>query len=273
MLLLFLLAGIYGQLTTNFDSAGGFRAMLTIGMGILGLASVLLFPKATTTRVSLLAILIPAIIVRLLVAQAAPSDDIHRYLWEGKLLAAGEDPYVALADDPIRQPYHDVHWERMNHRDQPTAYPPVAIVAFSLINKIAYSASSYKLVFSLLDISLIVLLLALLKQLGKPLKWAAFYALSPIGYLAFSAEAHFDILMVFCLVAGILALNKKHYILAGVALAFAIHFKLMVAVAIPFLLWRSPLRMYLAFGIALVIPLLPFIPQLESIEKRRLHIV
>ena len=135
MLLLFLLAGIYGQLTTNFDSAGGFRATLTIGMGILGLASVLLFPKATTTRVSLLAILIPAIIVRILVAQASPSDDIHRYLWEGKLLAAGEDPYIALADDPIRQPYHDVHWERMNHRDQPTAYPPVAIVAFSFFNK------------------------------------------------------------------------------------------------------------------------------------------
>ena len=148
-------------------------------MGCLGLASVILFPKFSSTGATLLAILIPAIIVRILIAQAAPSDDIHRYLWEGKLLAAGEDPYLVLADDPIRQPYHDSHWEQMNHRDQPTAYPPIAILAFSWINKLGYSATSYKLVFSLLDLSLIACLLALLRQLGKPLKWAAFYALSP----------------------------------------------------------------------------------------------
>ncbi|PQJ29851.1 glycosyltransferase [Rubritalea profundi] len=271
ILLLCLLACLYGQVTTSFDSAGSSRTMLTIGMGILGLASVLLFPKFTTTRATLLAILIPAIIVRVLVAQAAPSDDIHRYLWEGKLLAAGEDPYIALADNPIRQPYHDAHWELMNHRDQPTAYPPIAIFAFSLINKLGYSSTSYKLVFSLLDMILIACFLALLRQLGKPLKWAAFYSLSPIAFLAFSAEAHFDILMVLCLVAGILALNKKHYMLAGTALAFAIHFKLMVAVAIPFLLWRSPLKMWLAFGLAFVIPLIPFIDQVESMLAAVVH--
>ena len=77
--------------------------------------------------------------------------------------------------------------------------------------------------------------------------------------------------MVFCLVAGILALSKQHYILAGLALAFAIHFKLMVAVAIPFLLWRSPLKMWVAFGLALVIPLLPFIDQVESMLSAVLH--
>ncbi|MFT5883197.1 MAG: hypothetical protein ACI9FG_001710 [Crocinitomicaceae bacterium] len=271
LLLLCLLAGIYGQITTNFDSAGSHRTLLTIGMGILGLASVILFPQFNTTRASLLAIIIPAIIVRILVMQAAPSDDIHRYLWEGKLLATGEDPYLVIADDPIREPYHDSHWEKINHRDQPTAYPPIAILAFSWINKIAYSPTSYKLVFSLLDLSLIACLLALLRHLGKPLKWAAFYALSPITFLAFSAEAHFDILMVFCLVAGILALSKKHYILAGLALAFAVQFKLMVAVAIPFLLWRSPFRIWLAFILALIIPLIPFIDQLESMLSAVVH--
>jgi hypothetical protein len=258
------LAAVYGQITTSFDAAGVARTWLTICMGGLGIASVILFPTFSNKRKTLLAILLPGLIVRSLVAQSAPSDDIHRYLWEGKLLNAGEDPYAVLADDTSRTPYHDYHWERMNHRDKPTAYPPLAMLSFSWINKLGYSPTSYKVIFTLLDLALIACVLSLLRHYGKPEKWASFYALSPISFLAFSAEAHFDILMVLSLIGGVLAYSKQRWIVAGIALALAIQFKLMVAIAIPFYLWRSPWKMWITFAATLILPLLPFVSQLES---------
>src|SRR2546428_4760060 len=63
-----------------------------------------------------------------IIAFAAPpllSDDLHRYLWDGKLLASGINPYDYRPLDPALQPFHDEHFNRLNSRHWYSVYPPL----------------------------------------------------------------------------------------------------------------------------------------------------
>lgn len=254
---LFFAAYAYSQVASSFGESGISRCILSIIMGALGLLSVFLSPVFTHRTSQVLAVLLPAIFIRLLVMESAPSDDVYRYIWEGNLVTAGENPYAFVADDPARTSFRDSNWEQMNNRDQPTAYPPLTLATFALINKLGYSPASYQWVFGFLDFTLITCILSLLHRFQKPLKWAALYALSPLSFLAFAAEAHFDILMMLPFFFGILCFSYHRYIAAALCLAIAIHFKLMVAVAIPFFIWRTPPKAWIAFSVALCLPLIP----------------
>lgn len=264
LLALFTAAYFYASVTSAFDASGISRCILSILMGGLGILTVFLSPVFNNKLSQILAVLLPAIIIRLLVMQATPSDDVHRYIWEGNLVHIGENPYAVVANDDTRISYRDSHWEQMNNRDQPTAYPPLALTTFALINQIGHDTDSYQWVFGFLDLVLIACLLSLLHHYKKPLKWAAFYALSPLSVLAFSAEAHFDILMILPLIAGILCFSHKRYVYAAILFALAIHFKLMVAVAIPFFIWRTPLKSWVTCILALTLLLLPFLSQFSD---------
>lgn len=257
----------YGQAASSFDAAGNQRALLAALIGSLSILAVFLTPRFVRTKNTVLAVLLPALLMRLLISPAAPSDDVHRYLWEGKLIQVGEDPYAFPASDPARSPHHDAHWEQMNNRSVDTAYPPLALHTFALINQLGYSAASYKLVFSLLDGFLIAVILALLHVHRRPLKWATFYALSPISLIAFSAEAHFDILMILPLMGAIFAHKQQKFILCAALLAISVHFKIMALIVVPFLLWRTPARTYIAFAIVLIGPCIPYYSHLVPLAS------
>jgi len=81
-----------------------------------------------------------ALIARLLaVLPAVPlSDDLYRYLWDGRVANAGIDPFAyppsapelaALRDDRV--------WPNVNHPEVPTIYPPVAQLAFRVMDAVA----------------------------------------------------------------------------------------------------------------------------------------
>ena len=118
-------------------------------------------PKVSL-RVSILLILLSSLCVRLAVLPASASDDVNRYLWEGKLYAQGISPFEQVAAHEIYAEHRDAYWEKMNHRDKPTAYPPLSLHSFSLINAFSYSPMSYKVAFLLADLFLIALILSLI---------------------------------------------------------------------------------------------------------------
>ena len=57
---------------------------------------------------------------------ASLSDDLHRYVWDGRVQAAGINPYrYAPADDRLRF-LRDEGWKAINHREIQTIYPPAS---------------------------------------------------------------------------------------------------------------------------------------------------
>ena len=221
----------------TLDSSPILRVALFAVMGVSMLGTVFLFPESTDRNARRL-ILLAAILLRLTLWPAPVSDDVNRYLWEGQLTAAGENPYSAHADDPRWQDRRDATWQAMNHRDRPTAYPPGIEWIMAATASISPSLKSFKALALLGDLATLLLLFALLRENTSPLRWAGFYAFNPVILISFAAEAHFDSLMVAALLAAILAASRDRKS-AWLWLGIAIQIKLVCLILIPLFLIRK----------------------------------
>lgn len=254
LLVLAIAAFAYGQIATSFDASPEWRVTLSLLMGVSGIASVFLFPVLKQGWGILFAIWIPAVIFRILLLPAATSDDVNRYLWEGQLLRAGESPYADTADAPEWEYLHDKFWVAMNHKDKPTAYPPVTEFAFAVIGLIAYHPLAYKAAFIFADLLTLAGVLLLLRKRGLTVAYSGFYALSPLVLLSYAGEAHFDALMIAALVWAVVAFESGRVRVAVALAALATGIKWVTLPLLPFFTGKDLVRNGV---IALTVLLLP----------------
>ncbi|MCJ7750261.1 MAG: hypothetical protein MUQ65_04085, partial [Armatimonadetes bacterium] len=133
---------------------------------------------AASRRWTLL-ILAAGLLFRLTVAPARPatSSDIYRYLWEGRVVRAGMNPYLHPPRSPELAPLRNWVWPLVQHKSVPAAYPPVAQYVFALAGFIPLSpVTALKLALALFDALALLLLADLLRRLGRPPSWAIAYA-------------------------------------------------------------------------------------------------
>jgi hypothetical protein len=192
------------------------------------------------------------------------SDDVHRYIWEGQLLLAGHSPYTTTADQPPSELWQDENWQRMNHRDKRTAYPPLALGLCALVELIQGKgipskldhAFGFKVATALADLLLVCLLASAVKEL----RWVALYAVNPLPLISYSAEGHLDIWMVLPMVASVVWRQRPQ--VAWCCLALAIGIKLIAILLLPVLWHHTPhhlrRRCLLLALLTLVLPALPF---------------
>jgi len=230
------------------------------GFSMLGL--VFFFPK-TNHRTALKLILLSAVLLRVLLWPAPVSDDVNRYLWEGKIVASGENPYSAPADDARWENRRDAIWEGMNHHDRPTAYPPGVQWLMGATTMISPSLKSFKILALVGDLTALLILFALLRQQIAPIRWAGFYAFNPIILNAFAAEAHFDSLMIAAMLGAVLAAQYRKKS-AWLWLGIAIQIKLICLVLVPLFLTKKSLRSSWILPLILILPGLPFLSALPN---------
>ncbi|MFT4901001.1 MAG: hypothetical protein ACI81V_000268 [Lentimonas sp.] len=265
LLLAALAAFGYGQVADTFGAHGSARVGLSSALGLLGILSVLLFPHLQTRRSTLLAVWLPAIVLRVLLLPTAPSDDVNRYLWEGKLVRAGISPYAQTADAESWTQHRDSYWAAMNHRDQATAYPPLSELAFAVIGAAAYHPLAYKITFLLADLLTLAGLCALLQRRGLKLAFAGFYALSPISLLAYAGEGHFDSMMVAALVGALWACESGRPRWAMGLAAVATGIKWIALPLLPFFLGKRGWANGLIAAAVLLLPALFFWSSLSQL--------
>lgn len=251
---------VWGQFP-RLDSTPLLRVALFATLGFLCLPLCFLFPD-TDRRQSTVILVAGAVLLRLALLPAPVSDDVNRYLWEGRLTLAGENPFAATADDPIREAYHDEYWAAMNHRDRPTAYPPGIQWIMAGAVAIAYHPLSMKALALVGDLLCLGLILRLLENRTAPVRWAGFYAFNPLVLAAFAAEAHFDSLMVAAILAMLLADHHRRPALAWLFLGLAIQIKPVAIVLVPLLVTRPNLRGAWAIIPMLILPTLPFLSEI-----------
>jgi hypothetical protein len=239
LLLAVFAAGGYALATPEFDAAGGPRFVCFSLMGIAGFLSIFLFPRFQRERVKVLAIWIPAIVLRVLLLPTAPSDDVSRYLWEGRLLTQGVSPYAQTADADSLLVFRDAQWAQMNHKDQPTAYPPLTELAFAAVASLTYHPLAFKLFFVAADLLTLLGVLRLLKLRGLAVQYSGFYALSPIVLIAYAGEGHFDALMVAALVWAVWAAAVGRDKLAVLLVSIATGVKWITLPLLPFFIRKK----------------------------------
>lgn len=192
--------------------------------------------------------------VILLCSDPIQEDDFYRYLWDGKVVASGLNPYgvapsSVIAREESSRAYVDILdadptlvsiLERVNHPNVPTIYPPVAQGVFALTALAAPgSLLGLRLVFLAFDLALICVILDILRQLNINRAYVVVYAWSPLVAKETINSAHYDVIPTFFLLSAVALLLRGKQVFAYISLALAVLGKLYPLLLFPFFLWRT----------------------------------
>ncbi|HEY1938316.1 MAG TPA: glycosyltransferase 87 family protein [Candidatus Angelobacter sp.] len=164
-------------------------------------------------------------------------DDIHRYLWDGRVQRLGYNPYVIVPDNPALAGLHTPETRTLNHPDLPSPYPPGAQLFFRAVTALHESVFSLKIAFVLCDCAIVFLLLDLLRRTGQGEHWILAYAWNPLLAIEVAGSGHVDIVGALLLLVSVSALWRKWRAIAAVAFALAVSVKFLPIVLVP-LYWR-----------------------------------
>jgi len=235
-----LLAGAAGGLAAQFDRDLPAFVIIALVQGAVWAVAALVL-RGGDRRPSLVLILGTAVLLRV-IALAAPvflSDDINRYIWDGRVQAAGINPYRYIPTDPELEPLRDpLIFPNINRNNYaPTIYPPVAQMLFLTANRLGETALAVKLMFVTIEAVGIGTLLFILRATGRPPDHILLYAWHPLPVWEIAGSGHVDAAVVTFATLALAAAVSGRRISSGVALAAATLVKFFPVVLAP-ALWR-----------------------------------
>ena len=189
------------------------------------------------------------------------SSDVYRYVWDGRVSAAGIDPYRYVPEDPrltaLRDPEIFPHINRAN--SAVTIYPPVAEAIFFAVTRVSATVSAMKAAMAAFEIVTFILLVRLLAAEGLPTGRVLVYAWHPLPLWEFAGSGHIDAALIALTVAALVAARRWRLFGTGLLLAAASLTKFYPAVLLPALYRRRDWAMPVAFAGGTVLVYLPLI--------------
>jgi len=229
----------------------------------LYLAAVWLSLRARESRSLLIVGLAFAALFRLSILFVPPylSDDIYRYVWDGRVQAAGINPYRYIpADQSLQRLRDEKIYPRINRRDSaPTMYPPMAEGVYFLTTRISESATWMKATMMGFEAITVWATLQLLGSFGLARQRVLIYAWHPLTVWEFAGSGHLDAIAIAFIALALLARRKNAGAATGITLAGATLVKFFPAVIFPPLYQRWRWRMPLFFALTIVIAYLPYL--------------
>src|SRR5262249_306879 len=198
---------------------------------------------------ALLIIVLGAVAMRaaMLLTEPYLSSDVYRYIWDGRVEAAGINPYRYIPHAPELSHLRDgVIFPRINRGDYaPTIYPPVAQLFFLGLTRVGESVLIMRLGLIAAEAVIIACLLALLRRRGAPATRIALYAWHPLPIWEIAGNAHVDAVMIALLLLGLVLAADGRILSAGVMVTLGALVKPVALIALPVLWkpwnWRLPL--------------------------------
>jgi hypothetical protein len=190
---------------------------------------------------------------------SGPDDDIHRYVWDGRLQRLGYNPYLVVPSDPSVQGLHTAETRNLNNPDLPSPYPPGAQLFFRAVTAIQESTFAFKVAFVVCEFVIVFVLLDVLRCTRQGAHLVLAFAWNPLLAVEVSGSGHIDIVGALFLVVSAAALVRRWRAIAAVALGLAIAVKFLPVVLLP-LYWKRVRIRDAALAVAVVAVLyLPFL--------------
>ena len=164
-------------------------------------------------------------------------DDIHRYVWDGRVQRLGYNPYVVVPSDPALGELHTSETRTLNHPDLSSPYPAGAELFFRAVTAIHESVFTLKVAFVVCGWAIVFVLLDVLRREGHGAHWVLAYAWHPLLAVEVSGSGHVDIVGALLLLVSAAALGRRWRATAAVAFGLAVAVKLLPIVLLP-LYWK-----------------------------------
>lgn len=174
--------------------------------------------------------------ITLLFTPPALSDDVYRYIWDGRVQLAGINPYLHAPASPEMSGFDEPLLAAINHPEVPTIYPPLSQALFLAVTAVSTSVWMMKLVFTLCELGVILLVCRLLKILGRRPAGLLWYAWNPLAIVEVAGNGHNDSFGALLLVLAVLLILQKRTRLSIAALAASAGAKLVGISFLPFFL-------------------------------------
>jgi Glycosyltransferase family 87 len=167
---------------------------------------------------------------------AGADDDVHRYVWDGRLQRLGYNPYLVVPSDPAVKGLHTPETRSLNNPDLPSPYPPGAQLFFRSVTAIHESTFAFKVAFVVCELAITLLLLDLLRH-TQGAHLVLVFTWNPLLAVEVAGSGHIDIVGALLLLVSAAALVRRWRATAAVALGLAIAVKFLPVVLLP-LYWK-----------------------------------
>lgn len=222
-------------------------------------------------HLSLRAIWAFALLFRLTLLLASPptlSDDVYRYIWDGRLANSGVNPYAHPANSPLLDQFDSPQRALVNHNWMATPYLPASQGLFAAVYRLAPdSPRAFQGAAIFFDLLTGLLVTDILGRLGLPRTRGLIYLWNPLVIVEFAHSAHLDALMIFLMTAALwflVAFRPGHrrsgrFALGSViTLAAGTLTKGVPALLLPVVAWRWGWRRIILYAGLIVSLCLPF---------------
>lgn len=218
------------------------------------------------------------ILLRLVLIFVFPalSDDIYRFVWDGRLLNNDIHPFSHVPSYYMQPGSPDVPgitsalYELLNSSHYFTIYPPVAQFFFSLStaifpNSVHGSAIVMRAFIIIAECGSLWLITRILFHYKLPAKNALLYALNPLIILELTGNLHFEAFMIFFLLTGIYFFLTRKPMMSALTFSFAIASKLIPLMLLPVFFKRLPVKKLLIFySLIAIFTVVLFLPLINS---------
>ena len=165
------------------------------------------------------------------------SHDIMRFLWDGRLLANGVNPYLYRPNAPELDAFKNVsYFLDYEFKYTFTVYPPVAQLLFGGTYLLTGDDPfGIKIAVTILDVINILLLTILLREIKGSISLSnlVMYAWSPLLIVESVGNAHIEPLMTFFLLLSLHLLSKRRFRLSSLSFSLACWSKLYPILLLP----------------------------------------
>jgi hypothetical protein len=223
------------------DLKDAFIGVVALAVAVYFAAVWLVLRRPLPTRAVFL-VLAVAVAVRIPLLLAPPflSSDVFRYVWDGRVQAAGVNPYRFIPVDPALAGLRDdAIYPMINRADYaPTIYPPAAQVIFAAVGRVSQTTLAMKAAMVGFEALAVLCLLRLLAMARQPPSRILIYAWNPLAIWSFAGNGHIDAAVIGLLAAALLARVLRRDALAGAVFGAAVLVKFLPIVVAP-ALWRA----------------------------------
>jgi len=247
---------LFGRLGDNFFIA---QALLCGALTVLATRIAETCPE----RRGLILILGIAVLLRLVLLAAPPllSDDIFRYVWDGRVQAAGINPYRHLPVAPELQALRDeAIFPSINRKEYAvTIYPPAAQMFFVLVTRLQESVTMMRAALVACEVITVLAVIALLRRLGRPATRVVAYAWHPLALWEVANNGHIDAAMTAMMLLALWLFATGRVLRAGAAAAVGALFKPFAVMVLP-AFWRPwDWKLPLAVAVTVAALYLPYL--------------
>lgn len=202
-----------------------------------------------------------SILVRLIFIAAIPnlSQDFYRFIWDGRMILAGFNPFlyapisfIELGQFPVAQANELFQGMGTLSGGNHTNYPPLNQLCFVIAglfssNNILGSVIVMRIIIILADIGTLLVGKKLLEKLQLPAHTIFWYILNPFIIIELTGNLHFEGLMIFFLVLSLFLIHQNKWQMAAIALAFSVAIKLLPLIFLPLFYKKLGFKKWAAF--------------------------